>query len=278
MKNFILILAMLSATLAAQSTLAQTSKTKAAPATKQPQTVVNPTAKSAQTHQPQKSITFTVKQLDEYEDKILDRAEAFYNNRMTVLLWTMGIIMAAGLAIVGILIPMILEWYRKRNFEKVMDMRTQELKVYTEVKIEKLKTELMMQIDDREDKQTKGIASNFSMIYSGIGGLLSSQISQAAYGLMLQAHVLAMKFSIIGQCPGGCLTASQIIYTFSVTDKGKEITLDTLKTIDAEIENMKGDIGKITDDEKRVDMESQVRDLQIFVHGLINEKQQADEQ
>jgi uncharacterized membrane protein (DUF106 family) len=105
MKNFILILAMLSALLAAQSTLAQTSKTKAAPAIQQPQTVVNPTAKSAQTHQSQKPITFTVKQLDEYEDKIMDRAEAFYNNRMNHLLWTMGIIMAAGLAIVGILIP-----------------------------------------------------------------------------------------------------------------------------------------------------------------------------
>jgi len=289
MKTFILILAMLAAPLAAQdkqpqntappqtavqSLSEQASQTKAPSAAQHPQTVVNPTAKPAQTHPPQQLITFAPEQLDEYENKILDRAENFYNNRMTHVLWTMGILMGIGGAIVGILIPMILEWYRKGSFEKEMSTRLKDFKKYTEEQTEKLKTELISQIDDREAKQTKGISSSFSMAFLGLGGLLSSEQSAVGYGLMLQSYVLAMKFYIIGQCSGGCITASQIIQLLTYQDKGSEITLDTLEVVDIEIENMKKDLNEIVDKEKREDMESQVRDLQIFVHALIYEKRQ----
>jgi len=141
MKTFVLILAMLAAQLAAQekqqqntappetttqSTSAQTSQTEAPPAVQQPQTVVKPTAKPIQQPPSQQLLTFTTEQLDEYENKILDRAETFYNNRMNTLLWTMSIIMTVGLAIVGIFIPIILEWQRKRSFTK--ELVTQSLK------------------------------------------------------------------------------------------------------------------------------------------------------
>jgi len=110
MKTFVLILAML----AAQSTSTPISQTKAPSAAQQPQTAVEPTAKPVQ---PQ-PIVFTAKQLVDECNKIVYRSETFYNNRMTHLLWTMGIIMAIGLAIIGILIPMNEERRRKINYKK----------------------------------------------------------------------------------------------------------------------------------------------------------------
>ncbi len=179
MKTFVLILAMLAAPLAAQSPSTPISQTKAPSAAQQPQTVVKPTTKPAQ---PQ-PIVFTAKQLDEHGNKILDRSETFYNNRMTHLLWVMGIIMAVGGVIVGILIPVILERQRKRSFTKEMAARLQEFKEHSKEQTEELRTEL-----------TKGVSSNLSMLYAAIGGLLSSQEPQAAgYDLMLQPHILPMK-------------------------------------------------------------------------------------
>ena len=230
--------------------------------TAQHQTIVKPAAKPVQ--QPsQQLITFTAEQLDEYGNEILDRSETFYSHRMTELLWIMGIIIAAGLAIVGVLIPMILEWQRRKSFEKEMSTRLQEFKEYTEKRTKELKTELII-----------ATSSNFSMAFSALGGLLSSQTFPAGYDLMLQSHVLAMKFSIIAQCSGGCLTASEIIELFTRTDIGSEITLKTLEAVDAEIEDMKGCLDEITDDDKRVDMKSQVKELQIYVHALLHKKQQ----
>lgn len=282
MKTFVLILAILTAQLAAQenqpqitapieksaqSTSSQISKTEAPSVIPDSQTVAKPTAKPAQPPPPQQLTTSSAEQLDEYENKILDRAETFYNNRMDHLLWTMSIIMTVGLAIVGILIPMFLEWQRKRSFTKEMAIHLSQsedaLKKYAAEQTERLRAEL-----------TKEISSPISMAFSGLGGLLSSKISPGAYSLMLQSHVLAMKFHIISQCSGGSLTASKIIQLFTYENKGSEITLETLKAVDKEIENMKEDVQKIIDDKKREDMEGQVRELQIYVHELIYNKQQ----
>jgi hypothetical protein len=109
--------------------------------------------------------------------------------------------------------------------------------------------------------------------FLGLGGLFSKELSPAGYALMLQSHVLAKKFSIIGHRPETCLTASQIIELITYQDKGSQIGIETLKAVDVEIENMKGDIEKIIDVQKRADMKSQVQELQIFVHGLIDQKQ-----
>jgi len=292
MKTFVLILAMLAAPLAAQNkqpqnttppqTVAQSASGQAA---QQPQTVVKPTTKPAQPPLPQQPIVFTAKQFDEYEDKILKRSETFYNNRMTDLLWTMGIIMAAGLAIVGILIPMILERQRRISFARELDTQSQKfnerlsqsedlLKKYAEEQTEKLRTELISQIDDSGTELEKAISTPLSMAFGGLGGLFSKEISPEGYGLTLQCHVLAKKFSIIGQSPKASLSATQIIKLLQYTNKGSEIKLETLKAVDEVIEGMKGDVDKIIDDEKRVDMESQVEELQIYVHALIHKKQQ----
>jgi len=288
MKTFVLILAMLTAQLAAQDKQtqkteppqitvqpesAQTSQTEAPPAVQQPQIVVKPTAKPAQPPPSQQLITFNAEQLDEYENRILDRAENFYNNRMTHLLWTMSIIMTVGLAIVGILIPMLLEWQRKRSFAKELATHLSQsedaLKKYAEEQTEKLRIDLLSINNDLK----KAMYSNLSVAFLGLGGLLSKELSPEGYALMLKLHVLAMKFSIIGQ-RGTSLTASQIIQLFTETDKGSEIALGTLKAVDEAIENMKGDVENINNDQRRLDMESQVRELQIFVHSLIQRKQQ----
>lgn len=284
MKTFVLILAMLSTPLAAQNkqpqnttppqTTAQSpsiqiSQTKApsASAAQQPQTIDKPVAKPAQLLLPQQPIVFTAKQLNEYGNNILNQSEQFYNDRMKDLLWTMGILMGIGAVIVplvvGVLLPIIQDRQRKISFAKEIAARLQELEGRSKEQMEEFKTELI-----------KLVSSPLSMAFSGLGAVFSSQQSVVGYDLMLQAHVLSMKFSIIGQCLGGCLTADQIIYTFSVTDKGKELTLGTLEAVNGEIENMKGDLDKIVDAEKRVDMESQVKKLQIYVCALIHEKQQ----
>lgn len=295
MKTFILILSVLAAPLAAQnkqpqnttspqtniqSISGQASQTTAPLDPQRPQTVVKPTTKVVEPNSSRQLITFTGEQLNEYKDKIIDRSEAFYNNRMTEILWTMGILMGIGAVIIPLVVSGLIQWQRKISFanelatqslefKKTLSQANEELVKFTNEQIQKLRSEI--------DEQTISISSNLSMIYSGIGGLFSSQKSEAAYSLMLQAHVLSMKYNIIGQCSGGCLTASQIIELFSPPDIANKLRLDTLKAVDLEIESMKEEIIKIADDKKRIDMESQVKDLQIFVHALINEKQQPAE-
>ena len=129
MKTFALILVMFATPLAAQnkqpqitappqtaaqSPSTQISRTKAPSATQHPQTVFKPTAKPVQT-QPR---TLTAKEFYEYEDRIIDRSEKFYDRQMTHLLWTMGSLMAIGGTIIGILIPMNEERRRKINYKK----------------------------------------------------------------------------------------------------------------------------------------------------------------
>ena len=282
MKTFVLLLAILTTQLVGQDKQtqkteppritvqpesAQTSQTEAPPATQQPKTFIEPAAKPTQPPLPQQLITFTADQLVEHDNKILDRAETFYDNRMTHLLWTMGVILAAGLAIVGILIPMILEWQRRRNFTKELTANLSKsediLKKYSEEQTEELRSEL-----------TQQISSPLSLAFLGLGGLFISEVSTSGYALTLQSNVLAMKFYIIGQCSGNSLTAQEIIQLLTYQDKGSQIDLNTLKSVDKEIENMKENVGKIINDEKRADMESQVKELQIFVHSLIRRKEQ----
>lgn len=225
----------------------------------QPQTI------TAQTSQKE------TKQLGEYENKILDRAETFYNNRITHILWTMSIIMTVGLAIVGIIIPMLLERQRRINFKKEMKTHLtkseDELKKYSEKKTEEVKAEL-----------TKEISSPLSLAFLGLAGLLSEELSPAAYSFMLQLHVLAMKFDIISQCSGASFTASGIISSLDSTKKGDEIELGALKDIDELVETIKEDIKKIIDEKNRKNMENQVRELQIYIHQLIYKKQQTPPQ
>lgn len=126
MKTFVLILAMLVAPLAAQNKQPQNPAPPQAPV--QPasgQAPVQPVSGQApaqpgsgQVAQQRQTIVFTAKELVDEYNIIVDRSETFYNNRMSDLLWTMGIIMTVGLGIVGILIPMLLERHRERNFEK----------------------------------------------------------------------------------------------------------------------------------------------------------------
>ena len=258
----------------------QASQTTAPLAPQHPQTVVKPTAKAAQPNSSQQLFTFTGEQLDEYEDKIIDRSEGFYNNRMTDLLWTMGILMGIGVVIIPLVVSGLTQWQRKISFANELATQSLECKKtlsQADEKLVKFTNEQIQKLRSQIDKQTKDISSNLSMIYTGIGGLFSSQKSQVSYSLMLQAHALAMKYSIIGGCSGECLTASQIIQLFSQPHVANELTLNTLKVVDVEIESMKVDLSKIADDKKRIDMESQVKDLQIFVHALINEKQQPAE-
>ncbi len=173
--------------------------------------------------------------------------------------------MTIGLAIVGILIPMILEWQRKRSFTKELSMHLSQsedaLKKYTEEQTRELKAEL-----------TKQISSPLSIAFFGLSqSLYSEEMSPAEYGIRLQLDVLAMKFDVISQCSGGSLDASVIIRTYR--DTGSQITLETLKAVDESLEDMKEDVDNINDDQKRSDMKSQVQELQIFVHGLIVQKQ-----
>lgn len=117
MKTFVLILAMLAAPLAAQNNTTPpqpAAQSASAPAVQHPQTVIKPTAKPLQ---PQ-SRTLTAKEFYEYEDRIIDRSEKFYDRQMTHLLWVMGALMAIGGTIIGIIIPMIEERRRKISFKE----------------------------------------------------------------------------------------------------------------------------------------------------------------
>ena len=230
----------------------------------------SPVAKAAQ---PQTIVptTITAEQLDKYENKILDRAENFYNNRMTHLLWTMGILMGLGGAIVGVIIPMILEWYRKINFEKEMSARLQEFKEYTEEQTEKLKTELITQIDAREEKQTKAVGSNLAYLFTAVGGLF---YPLEAWDMVLKAYFIAIRHSIDGQCADSCLKTSQIIKLLERLEITNKLKLDTLEAADKEIEDIRVQIDKIVETEQRVQVESQIKDLQMTVHALIIKKRQ----
>jgi hypothetical protein len=287
MRTFVLILAMLATPLAAQDKQIhkteppqisaqpeskQASQTEAQLSAQQPQTVVTPTTKTAQPPPTHQLITFTAEQLDEYENKILDRSEAFYNNRMNHLLWTMGIIMAAGLAIVGILIPVILEFQRKRSFAKEMANRLQEFKKYAKKQTQEVETKLISHIDDREAEQTKAITSNLSMIFMEIGALF---LTQKEWSGMLLSYAFAIKRSVSGQCIRSCLNTCKIKRILENPDIAKKIALDSLQSVDEALEDVKKYLDEIADTEERADVESQVKDLQISVHALIKEKQQA---
>jgi len=263
---------MLVAPLATQSASGQATQTKTQPAAQHTQTVAKPIAKPAQPH-----ITFTAKQFDEYEDKILDRAEGFYNNRMSTLLWIIGIFMG----IVGIIMPLVIsgfmQWQRKISFTKELAQADEKILKSTKEQTKELEKKLISQIDDREAKQTIAISSYLSMIFSGLGTVFGTQKSEIGYSLWLQSQILAMKLSISGQCGGGCLTASQIIQTMREVEMANNLALKTLEAANADIEDMKRELDKIANVEKRVDMESQVKQLQIYVCALIHEKQRDDD-
>jgi hypothetical protein len=228
-----------------------------------------PTASPAQRHVSAQPTAATGDEFDQYESRILDRAETFYNNRMAGLLWAMSIVMTVGLAIVGILVPMLLEWQRGSSFRKEMATHLSRsegaLKKYAEEQARTLRTQLDV---------TTG--TPLSMAFLGLGHVFSRELSPEGYGLTLQLHVLALKFKIISNCSGTSLPASKIIELCTYQDRSREITLGTLKAVDAEIENMKGDMHRIADDTRRADMESQVQELQILVHSLIQRKQQEE--
>ena len=283
MKTFVLILAMLAAPLGAQNkqpqntappqTAAQSASGQAA---QQMQTAANSTTKPVQTQASQQLIVLTAEQLDEYNDKILNRSETFYNNRMTHLLWTMGIIMVAGLAIVGILIPVILELQRKRSFAKEMATRLQEFEEYTKEQTEKLRTELISQNDAREEEQTKAIGSHLAYIFTAMGGLF---YPLKAWGMMLKSFFIAIRLSIDGQCFDTCFNISgpTIIRLLENPEITNSLTLDILCDSDKDIEDIKVRLDKITDIEQRVQMKSQIKDLQMTIHALIVEKRQGSD-
>lgn len=204
-----------------------------------------------------------VKQLDEYENKILDRVETFYNNRINYLLWIMG----AGLVIVGIIVPLLLELQRQKNFKKELARKLKKsedvLKKYSEGKTEEL-----------EAKLTRGVSTPLSMAFVGLATSYAGELSPAAYAIRLQLHVLAMKFNIVSQCSGGSFTASRIISIFTCTNKGAEIPLQNLTVTNELIEVMKEDVKNIVDEKKREEMENQVRELQIYINKLIYDKKQ----
>jgi hypothetical protein len=252
-----------------QSDSAQTFEREAPPAVQQARAPDMPTASAAQPHLSSQPIAATGERLDEYESRLLERAETFYNNRMAGLLWTMSIIMTAGLAIVGILIPLLLEWQRGRSFRREMAAHLSRseyaLRKYVEEQTKTLRTELEITT-----------ATPLSMAFFGLSHMIPTELSPEAYGLTLQLHVLALKFNIISNCSGTSLSASEIIRLLAYQDRGREIKLETLKVVDAAIENMKGDMEKISNGGRRADMESQIKELQIFVHSLIQRKQQGE--
>jgi hypothetical protein len=260
---------LLAAPLAAQSPPTPISQTKAPSAAQQPQTVVKPTAKPAQPH----IITFTAEQLDEYENKILNQAEVFYNDRMAHLLWTMGIIMAAGLAIVGILIPMILEWQRKISFAKELAQADEKILKSTKKQIKELETGLISQIDAREEEQTKAIGSNLAYIFTAMGGLF---MPMQAWDMVLKSFFIAIRFSIDGQCLDSCFNATvpHIIHLLEKPETTNSLTLEILCDSDKDIEDIKVRLDKITDTEQRVRMKSQIKDLQMTIHALTVKKRQ----
>ncbi len=248
---------------------AQTFEEEAPPAVQQARAADTPTADAAQPHLSSQPTAANAEDLHEYESRLLDRAETFYNNRIDSLLWTMSIIITAGLGIVGILVPLLLERQRGRSFRRetatYLSRSEDALKTYVEEQTKTLRTELEV---------TTG--TPLSMAFLGLGHVFSRELSPEAYGLMLQLHVLALKFNIISNCCGSSLPASEIIRLLTCKDTGREIKLDTLKVVDAEIENMKGDMQKISDAGRRAGMQSQVKELQIFVHSLIQWKQQKE--
>lgn len=224
----------------------------------QPQTITSQTSQTSQTE---------TKQVDEHNNDILDRAETFYNNRMDQLIQTMGIIMMIGFAIVGIVMPLLLDWYRQRNFKKetatLVANSKIEVKKYSEEKAKEAKAEL-----------EKEMSQPLSMAFLGLTGVYSKELSPAAYSFMLQLHVLAMKFDIMSQCKGTSFTASKIIRLLTSQNKGGEIPLEDLQVIGKLIEQIKEeDVKNIVDEKKRKDIESQVRELQIYVDSLIYNKQ-----
>ncbi len=277
MKAFILILAMLATPLAAQSTSTQISQTKVPSAAQQPQTVVKSTAKPAQS-----PIVFAAKQLNEYGNEILDRSETFYNNRMTHLLWTMGIVMATGLAIIGILIPIILELYRKRSFEKKLATQAKKfeerlsqadatLEKSTEEQIQKLENKLINQIDDREDKQTKAVGSNLSWVFTALGGFF---LTLKEWDTVIRTYFIAIQHSIDGQCTSECIKTSHIKDILENKHVTNSLNLGNLEYYDDKLEEIKARLETIADTEQRVQVESKIKDLQMIVHALIIKKRQ----
>lgn len=227
----------------------------------------SPDKSQSQTIQGQTPATET-QNIGEYETKILDRAETFYNNRMTQILWIMGF----GVAIVGIIVPILLELQRQRNFKKEMANRLQEFKEYTKKQTQEVETKLISQIDDRETEQTTAIASNLSVIFTEIGALF---LAMKEWNGMLLSFSLAIKRSVSGQCIRNCIDTCNVRYKLEKPHIAKEIDLCILEGVDEALEEVKECLHKIADAEERTYVESQARDLQILVHALIKEKQQA---
>lgn len=217
-------------------------------------------------------------QLDEYKNKIIDQAERFYNNRMIQLLWIMGF----GIAIVGIIVPILLESQREKSFDRELDIRLAELRKYSEGKTGEVEAELRKysekQTKELEAELRKEIYIPLSLAFLELGGLFSGQKSPAACGLELHSYVLAMKYDIISQCLGTSLDASRIIMLFTSDDRGDKITLKHLEEIERIIETIEEDVKKIIDKKKRENMESELRELQTYIHSLIYKKKQTPPQ
>ncbi len=282
MKTFVLLLAMLAAPLAAQNKQPQNTAPPQTAAQSTPghpahqsQTAVKSTAKSVQPPPSQQSIVFTPEQLDEYEDKILDKAETFYNNRMTFLLWMMGSLMGIG----GIVIPLVIGGFmhrqRKISFAKELDQADKNILESTEEKMKILKTGLISQIDARDEEQTKGIGSNLAYIFATMAGVVFVPVGE--WGMTLRLYIMAIGSSIAGQCFDDCfkIAGREIVRLLDDPERADSLTLEILRDADTGIENIKKQLSEIADTEHRSQMESQVKELQIRVHALLHKKQQA---
>lgn len=281
MKTYVLILAMLAAPLAAQNkqlqntappqTAAQSTSKQAA---QQPQNVVKATAKPGQPLLPQQPIVFTAKQLDEYEDKILDKAETFYNNRLNLLLWMMGILMGIGGIIIPLVISGFMHWQRKISFAKELDQAEKEILESTEEKMKILKTGLISQIDARDEEQTKGTGSNLAYIYTTMAGVLFIPVGE--WGMTIRLYIMAIRSSIDGQCFDHCfkIAGREIVRLLDNPEIANSLDLGILRHVDTGIENIKKQLSEIADTEQRSQMESKVKELQIPVHALLHKKQQ----
>jgi hypothetical protein len=69
---------------------------------------------------------------------LLSKVEGFYNNAFRKLVAVLGV----GLLIVGIIIPLVLEFYRHKSFAKEMDILRDELQKTTNTRIESASKEL----------------------------------------------------------------------------------------------------------------------------------------
>ena len=144
----------------------------------------------------------TVNQLDEYQQKIIDRAETYYSNRFNILLWVMGI----SVVIVGIILPIILIQIQRHDIETKFEKIASKIKIMEkehQAKFEKNNSDIKEAFEkvgeiagELKGKQ-KVIANEFyeniSMIYSA---LATSFSENGNYPSAILANLLSIKFNV----------------------------------------------------------------------------------